>query len=57
MSASGSPTAQRTSPSGPTTTAEPDEEGVTRLIYFAEALGTFGTGYLLPPGFVEPVLE
>ena len=23
--------------------------GVNRLVYFAEALGTFGTGYLLPP--------
>jgi hypothetical protein len=28
--------------------AEATSEGVTRLIYFAEALGTFGTGYLLP---------
>jgi len=24
---------------------------VTRLVYFTESLGTFGTGYLLPPGF------
>lgn len=28
--------------------ALPTTERVTRLIYFAEALGTFGTGYLLP---------
>ena len=28
--------------------AAPVEESVTRLIYFVEALGTFGTGYLLP---------
>lgn len=27
----------------------PVVSGVTRMIFFAEALGTFGTGYLLPP--------
>ena len=26
-------------------------------ILFGGLFGTFGTGYLLPPGFVEPVLE
>ena len=25
-----------------------------RLVYFAEALGTFGTGYLLPPTQLRP---
>jgi hypothetical protein len=29
--------------------AESGTPGLTRLVYFAEALGTFGTGYLLPP--------
>jgi hypothetical protein len=28
--------------------------GLNRLVYFAEALGTFGTGYLLPPIQVRP---
>jgi hypothetical protein len=29
-------------------TTVPVEDSQTRLVYFAEALGTFGTGYLLP---------
>jgi len=29
--------------------AESDTPGLNRLVYFAESLGTFGTGYLLPP--------
>lgn len=34
---------------GITFIADADTEGLTRLVFFAEALGTFGTGYLLPP--------
>jgi len=28
--------------------AEPSAKRMTRLVYFTQALGTFGTGYLLP---------
>lgn len=34
---------------GITFIAESGDPGANRLVFFAEALGTFGTGYLLPP--------
>lgn len=34
--------------------AESESPGVNRLVFFAEALGTFGTGYLLPPLQIRP---
>lgn len=35
--------------------ANSDTGGLTRLVYFAESLGTFGTGYLLPPLQLRPI--
>jgi hypothetical protein len=37
--------------------AETDPTPLNRLVYFAESLGTFGTGYLLPPVAVRPVIN
>ncbi len=34
--------------------ASPVGPGLNRLVYFAESLGTFGTGYLLPPIQLRP---
>lgn len=40
---------------GITFVADSETLSVNRLVFFAEALGTFGTGYMLPPLQVRPI--